>query len=160
MRTIYDVPVILRREIEALMIKPFLDAFEQELGHEKAYAIAAKVIEDLARKQGKEYAEELGGNDLDAVVRQMTPWGANGALELEFEHPDEEHMNMTVQKCVYVDMYERIGMRELGSLLSCFRDEPFYEGMNPEMKMKRTKTLMRGDDGCDFCFYLKKRKAE
>ena len=37
METIYDVPVLLRREIEALMVKPFLDAFEKELGHEKTY---------------------------------------------------------------------------------------------------------------------------
>ena len=35
MKTIYDVPIILRREIEALMVKPFIDAFEKELGHEK-----------------------------------------------------------------------------------------------------------------------------
>ncbi len=32
MKTIYDVPIILRREIEALMVKPFIDAFEKELG--------------------------------------------------------------------------------------------------------------------------------
>ena len=31
MKNIYDVPIILRREIEALMVKPFLDAFEKNL---------------------------------------------------------------------------------------------------------------------------------
>ena len=39
MKNIYDVPIILRREIEALMVKPFLDAFEKELGHDKTYEI-------------------------------------------------------------------------------------------------------------------------
>ena len=29
MKTIYDVPIILRREIEALMVKPFIDAFDE-----------------------------------------------------------------------------------------------------------------------------------
>ena len=43
MKTIYDVPIILRREIEALMVKPFIDAFEKELGHEKTYEILKKV---------------------------------------------------------------------------------------------------------------------
>lgn len=42
MKTIYDVPIILRREIEALMVKPFIDAFEKELGHEKTYEIVKK----------------------------------------------------------------------------------------------------------------------
>lgn len=160
MKTIYDVPVILRREIEALMLKPFADAFEKELGHEKTYAIIRQVVEDIARKQGADYVAELGGNDLDAVVRQMTPWGANGALEIRFKNRDEEHMDMDVVKCEYVDMYERIGMKELGYVLSCGRDEPFYEGLNPEMEMSRGKTLMQGCDCCDFRFCLKKQKEE
>ena len=48
MKTIYDVPIILRREIEALMVKPFIDAFEKELGHEKTYEIVEKVIAEIA----------------------------------------------------------------------------------------------------------------
>ena len=60
MKTIYDVPIILRREIEALMVKPFIDAFEKELGHEKTYEIVKKVIFDIAFKEGQEYAELFG----------------------------------------------------------------------------------------------------
>ena len=52
MKTIYDVPIILRREIEALMVKPFIDAFEKELGHEKTYEIVKKVIFAIAFKEG------------------------------------------------------------------------------------------------------------
>ena len=47
MKTIYDVPIILRREIEALMVKPFIDAFEKELGHEKTYASAQEYPTNL-----------------------------------------------------------------------------------------------------------------
>ena len=60
MKTIYDVPIILRREIEALMVKPFIDAFEKELGHEKTYEIVKKVIFDIAFKEGQEYAALFG----------------------------------------------------------------------------------------------------
>ena len=155
MQTIYDVPVILRREIEALMIKPFLDAFEQELGHDKAYEIAVKVIEQLAMKQGKDYIEVLDGNDLDAVTRQMESWSANGALEMELKRNSNTTLDMTITKCIYVDMYERIGMKDLGTLLSCMRDEPFYKGLNADIQMERNKTLMGGDECCDFSFILK-----
>ena len=74
MKTIYDVPIILRREIEARMVKPFIDAFEKELGHEKTYEIGKKVIFDIAFKEGQEDAELFGRNDLQAIRMQMEPW--------------------------------------------------------------------------------------
>jgi len=51
-------------------------------------------------------------------------------------------------------MYERIGMKDLGAVLSCGRDEPFYKGMNSKIKMTRTRTLMQDGKCCDFVFDL------
>ena len=158
MHTIYDVPVLLRREIEALMIKPFLDAFEAELGYEKTYAIAEKVVQEIAKAQGAEYVEVLGGNDAAALKRQEEAWTAGDALEVENDlSEDGTVLKQTVKRCAYVDMYERIGMKDLGAMLSCMRDEYFYAGFNPEMEMTRTKTLMCGGDCCDFCFKFPKK---
>ena len=56
MQTIHDVPTILRREIEALYIAPFLDAFAKELGWEKTREIAAGVIGRIAEQAGKDAA--------------------------------------------------------------------------------------------------------
>lgn len=157
METIYDVPVLLRREIEALMIKPFLDEFEKELGHEKVYAIVEKVVGEIAKKQGAEYAKELGGNDLAALRKQSEGWTANDALAWDESMPDENTLCQNITHCAYVDMYKRIGMAELGYTLSCMRDEYFYEGFNEEMVMTRSKTRMNGDDCCDFCFKFPKK---
>lgn len=152
MNTIYDVPVLLRREIEALMIKPFLDAFAEELGHEKTYLIVEDVIKEIAKKQGADYAKLLNGNDMESMLKQGEAWTANDALEIETDVEDGHILKQTVKRCSYVDMYERIGMKDLGYTLSCLRDEYFYNGFNDEMTMSRTKTLMTGDDCCDFCF--------
>lgn len=158
METIFDVPVLLRREIEALMIKPFVDAFEKELGHEKTYAIVEKVVAEIAEQQGAEYAKMLKKNDIDALLQQEEAWTANDALVLEnVLSNDRQTLEQTIKKCAYVDMYARIGMKELGYTLSCMRDEYFYKGFNSEMTMTRSKTLMRGDDCCDFCFKLSKK---
>ena len=154
MKTIYDVPIILRREIEALMVKPFIDAFEKELGHEKTYEIVKKVIYDIAFKEGQEYAELFGRNDLQAIRMQMEPWSSNGALNLAWSGDGEKHLCEDVLECRYVAMYERIGMKDLGAVLSCGRDEPFYKGMNSKIKMTRTRTLMQDGKCCDFIFDL------
>lgn len=157
MNTIYDVPVLLRREIEALMIKPFLDAFEKELGHDKVYAIVEEVVAGIAKAQGAEYAKELGGNDLAAFRKQSEGWTANDALAWNESMPDEQTVCQNITKCAYVQMYERIGMKDLGYTLSCMRDEYFYAGFNSELEMTRTKTLMNDDDCCDFCFKFPKK---
>ena len=158
METIYDVPVLLRREIEALMVKPFLDAFEKELGHEKTYEIVEKVIAEIACEQGKDYAVVLGGNGIDALMGQAESWSANDALDMQMYVENETDCYSPVKRCAYVDMYERIGMKELGKVLSCLRDEFFYQGFNPEMEMCRSKTLMDGGDCCDFCFKFPKEQ--
>lgn len=150
METIHDVPVILRREIEALMIKPFLDAFEKELGHDKAYEIAASVIEEIAAAQGTEYTKIWGGNNKKALEKQRLTWGANDAIQREILVDDDYSYHFNIVKCAYVQMYERIGMKDLGFLLSCLRDEAFYRGFNPDLTMGRTTCLMCGDKCCDF----------
>ena len=159
MTTIYDVPVLLRREIEVLMIKPFLDAFEKELGRDKTYEIAAGVVREIAKRQGADYAAELGENDMAAITKQEEAWTANDALEIEEKAADACTLYQTIQRCAYVDMYERIGMKDMGYTLSCMRDEYFYQGFNPEMVMTRSKTLMTGGDCCDFCFKFPKKEG-
>ena len=159
MTTIFDVPVLLRREIEALMIKPFLDAFEKELGRDKTYEIAAGVVREIAKRQGADYAAELGENDMAAITKQEEAWTANDALEIEEKAADDCTLYQTIKRCAYVDMYERIGMKDMGYTLSCMRDEYFYQGFNPEMVMTRSKTLMTGGDCCDFCFKFPKKEG-
>jgi len=52
-------------------------------------------------------------------------------------------------------MYEKLGIKELGCVLSCSRDFSFMEGFNPEIELIRTKTIMEGSECCDFR-YVKK----
>ncbi|MDO5689098.1 MAG: L-2-amino-thiazoline-4-carboxylic acid hydrolase [Tissierellia bacterium] len=158
MESIYDVPVLLRREIEALMIKPFLDEFEKELGRDKTYEIVESVIKEIAEKQGAYYAEMLGANDVEALLKQEEAWTANNALELENVIEEDTNLRQTVKRCAYVDMYERIGMKDLGFTLSCLRDEYFYRGFNMKMVMSRSKQLMTGGDCCDFYMQFPKEK--
>ena len=74
MNEINDVPVLLRREIEARITAPLIEAFADKLGHEKTIEIASNVILNLAVKSGA---------DLAAIRSSTWPtvW-ANGPLAL------------------------------------------------------------------------------
>ena len=60
MKTINDVPMILRREIEARMVEPFIRAFAEEFGEEKTMEIVKGVIAGLAESAGAGLAKMLG----------------------------------------------------------------------------------------------------
>ncbi len=68
---------------------------------------------------------------------------------------NKNSLKFDVTRCKYAEMYERLGMKELGNLLSCYRDFAFLDGFDPDIELKRTKTLMEGDDLCDFCYMQK-----
>jgi hypothetical protein len=57
-------------------------------------------------------------------------------------------------------MYEQMGARDLGFLLSCNRDFAAFEGMAPELDFNRTQTRMQGASHCDFRYRTKDEAAD
>src|SRR5208283_2613381 len=47
-----SVPLIIRREIEALTAAPLIKAFTEEFGREKTLSVAENVVKSLARRMG------------------------------------------------------------------------------------------------------------
>lgn len=149
MKTINDVPLLLRREIEALMIAPFLRAFAEAFGEAETYAIAARVVSGLAAQAGAGMAQMVKENTLEQFVEQLLPI-FQPAENVNVKEVNKKQVRMDIVRCEYVDMYRRLGLGDLGTLLSCGRDEHLFLGYNPSIKFTRTKTLMEGDDCCDF----------
>ncbi len=142
------LPLLQRREIEAGVIAPLFRAFAAEVGEDRARAIVAGVIRDLARQAG--CAAAAGGNDLAHLKRAVETWTEGGALELTVLRDDAEAFEFDVTRCRFAEMYERLGLRELGGLLSCARDAALIDGFNPDIAFTRTRTIMDGASHCDF----------
>jgi hypothetical protein len=52
-------------------------------------------------------------------------------------------------------MYARLGLAELGGLLSCARDAAMIDGFNPEIEFQRTQTIMEDAPHCDFRYRVR-----
>lgn len=152
--TVSDVPFLIRREIEALMIAPFLEAFSAEFGHDKVMEIAGNVIDRLALESGKAYAEEMNLKEdetlIPAIREQLLSHNIAGDCDNRLVEETEDHVTVHTCDCDYVRMYERIGLKDLGCLLSCRRDVGFYEGMEKNLRLVREGTRMEGCEVCDF----------
>lgn len=153
-----EIGVLQRREIEARILAPILEALGQAFGRDAVLEITRRTIADIARQQGRELARQLGGNDLGAYAESLEPWTRNGALELRVLNQGQTHLDFDVTCCKYAQLYRELGLTELGGILSCNRDASFIEGFNSGIHLDRTQTIMQGASYCDFRF--SKREPE
>ena len=150
MNDINDVPVLLRREIEARMVAPLIEAYVDELGRERAVEIASEVILKLALENGADLAQRCGGNSFEHLANGMGQWSAGGAIERDVLERDETKYNYNIVRCKYAEMYKDLGLADMGALFSCGRDGQLFGGFNPDIKFERTQTIMEGAEYCDF----------
>lgn len=150
-----EIGVLTRREIEARIVGPLLDALGREFGRERVLEVARDTIVRVAREQGNQLAEAVGGRTLDHFAGSMGAWTKGNALEVQALEQSDEKFSFNVTRCRYAEMYRSLGIPELGAVLSCNRDFALIEGFNPEVALTRTQTIMEGAPFCDFRFRTK-----
>jgi hypothetical protein len=144
------VGVLTRREIEARILAPVIDALGERFGRDEVIAIVRDVIVDLAREQGRAMAEARQDTSLTSFAATLEPWTRDDALRLEVREQSGDRLSFDVTRCRYAEMYRALGIQELGAVLSCNRDAALIQGFNPSVTLARTQTLMQGAPCCDF----------
>jgi L-2-amino-thiazoline-4-carboxylic acid hydrolase len=147
-----EIGVLKRREIEARLLAPIVDALGEKFGRQAVLQVIQDVVTGIARRQGRELATRLGRNDLRAYGDSVEPWSRNDALQLRILDQNESALNFDVTKCRYAELYRNLGIEELGSILSCGRDATLIEGFNGEIALERKHTILQGYSACDFRF--------
>ena len=146
---------LLRREVQAPIAACLIKEFAKTLGNDKAVEIAAAAIRADAAASGKSMAEKCQGPVLPClgqIVRQV--WAENDALVVRMLEETDRKLSFDVTRCQYAEMYDRLGLKDLGFCLSCNRDEAFALGFYPGLWLLRTQTIMQGAPRCDFRFHL------
>lgn len=145
-----EIGVLRRREVEARIIAPLVEALAAEFGRERVLEIVRRVILAVAQQQGAQLAEQMGGNSLTAFRESLAAWTQDAALELEVLEQSDERLAFNVTRCRYAEMYRALGVPELGALLSCNRDAALIAGFNGAVTLTRTQTILQGAPVCDF----------
>lgn len=150
------VGILTRREIEARILAPVIDALGARFGRDEVIAVVRETIARVAREQGHALADARRDNSLKAFAAAQGPWTRGEALELRVLQETPEHYDFDVTRCRYAEMYRALGIPELGDVLSCNRDASLIEGFNPEVTLERTQTIMQGAPSCDFRYARRK----
>jgi hypothetical protein len=146
---------LMRRELQAPIAACLIREFAGVLGLHRALEVATAAIQANATLAGRAMAQRYGGyslRDLTRVVKEV--WTEDDAVTLQILEETEARLSFDITRCRYVELYERLGMKDLGFCLSCSQDEAFARGFNPRIKLVRTQTIMGGAPFCDFRFTL------
>lgn len=146
------IGVLARRETEARVLAPVIEAMAEAFGREKVLDILRDTIIRVANEQGGELSEALGGDGPDVFMDSMKYWKQDNALEIDVLEQQGDKLAFNITKCRYAEMYKALGIPELGAVLSCNRDYAFAEGFNKNAKLTRTQTILSGASHCDFRF--------
>ncbi len=149
------VGLLNRREIEARLLAPLLEAYSAEFGRERVWEIAHQVIQELARQQGLQLSRSVETNDLEHLALAVETWKKDNAIQTEVLELSNKRFAFNVYRCRYAEMYQHLGTLELGKMLSCDRDFAQIEGYNASIRLTRSQTIMEGADICDFRYELR-----
>jgi hypothetical protein len=156
-----ELGILARRRIEAEIIKPIYDILLREHGQQHAAAVIGEAVGSAAVKAGQHFAAlEEQSADLKSFVELQVLWEQDDALQTRIIASDAGQYDYDVTRCRYAEMYQEMGLGDIGHLLSCNRDELFITGYNPDIQLTRTQTIMGGATHCDFRYRaLVKSKA-
>lgn len=150
------IGVLTRREVEARILIPVINALGDAFGHDDVLAVVRDTIVKIAREQGAALARQMGGKSLKQFVDSLAYWTRDQALEIDVLEESDDELFFNVTRCRYAELYESLGIREIGTRFSCTRDFALIEGFNPDISLERTQTIMEGAEYCDFRYRRKK----
>jgi len=148
-----QVPLLVRREIEATVLAQVYEVLQKRLGREEALAVMTQMVEQTAEEAGKAFAaESKTGPSLEHF---STIWdrlmAVPGSLETEGYELEEGRMSLTVTGCGYLKLYRKMSLpQELLPVLSCCRDFAFARGYSPNLHLERPVFIGQGDEVCQF----------
>ena len=108
-----QIGVLTRREVEARILAPLIDALGREFGHERVREIVRAEIVEIARRQGKALAETVGGDTLSHLADSMRYWTQGDALEIQLLEQSQDSFDYKVTRCSYAELYRALGLADL-----------------------------------------------
>jgi predicted ArsR family transcriptional regulator len=140
---------IYNRDMLLIMAVRFL---EKQYGEGVVEALA-EWKDDRTRERWEEIAEATGRSDPEYLFRLFS----DAVHEYEVIRKDREALEVRVTRCAHAEAFRGFNAADVGLKMICMGDHAVVEGFNPGIRFTRTKTIMAGDDCCNFSFELAER---
>ncbi|MEM2914046.1 MAG: L-2-amino-thiazoline-4-carboxylic acid hydrolase [Candidatus Bathyarchaeia archaeon] len=131
---------------------------EKLVGRERAFEIIGKANERALIELAEEQVDALGGfknfEDYKVFFRKALTSPFLSCIvrgSIAKETPKEIAAHIT--DCLWHKTFRKLNATDLGYVVCCQPDFAVASHYHPKIKMKRTKTLMQGDECCNHTYY-------
>ena len=145
-KTKYKNLVILAREVE------------KTLGTEKTHKIIKdafyKKMYNSVREEMKEQGPVECFMDFVRIEKEdnMGP-GVMNTVDLSYDNETKTELGLHITRCLEAEVFNEMDAADIGYLVVCNPDHAYAKACNPSVKLRRTKTLMQGDQYCNHTWY-------
>ena len=81
------IGVLNRREVEARILSPMIDALGERFGRDQVLEIVKDTIVKIAQEQGEDLAQAMGGCGSSTFLASLEYWKKDQALKIEVLNP-------------------------------------------------------------------------
>jgi hypothetical protein len=133
---------------------PMLKELAAQVGREKFVTLLQEAGNEVVRK--KTAGRPAVVRDLVAMAAAMKnmPPLMQHALDAEIAEQTPAAFEYHVKKCLWAKMFRDADAADIGYAMVCYPDYAVAKGLNPKLRLIRTKTLMQGDDGCSLRYVM------
>jgi len=152
----FDVPrefQLSRRRYIRLENTKFIDFVQDvrsELGDRELIRLLEIHSAALGRRAGERQAANSPDRNFQTFVATFRPPRYVNSLTHEVVEDTERAFGLRVRECIWAEVFREAGLDgEIGHAAVCNMDYYWPTAFHPDLRMERTKTLMRGDDHCN-----------
>lgn len=127
-------------------------AVERKYGEEGKNAVKEAWLEEVYYRPWKKIGESVKKNDVQTLAKLIEE-GCFGTHEWERVVDEPNRVAYKFTKCRWAEIFKELGATDIGKWF-CDSDPVYVKAFNPNIKFKRTKTLMDGCEYCDHVFYI------
>ena len=146
-------------KIQAKVLVPLIRAFRSEFGSDRTDRIVKEALHHWAKELYQRIGAQLEGSPVerfDAAVSAIIP-KIGSDVDFETLQQTPEQWDFNIRGCRYADFFRELGEPELGALLLCDLDVHMTEQLGgDDVKLKRSQTIMKGAEYCDFRWSMKR----
>ncbi len=143
---------LLRRKVTetASLYVEAVRAAEEAYGPEAKEIIRQRLLERTVRSS-RTRGEAAADNSL-CVFCYALEAACRGSHEWAKLEDSDSRQAYRFTRCLWAEVFRELGAADIG-LWICQGDGPAAAAFNPDIRFKRSQTLMEGDDCCDHVYY-------
>ncbi len=128
----------------------FMNVLQSIMTRDETLKFIKKMADDFvhSRKNPDNYLETFD-DVIDRFKVGLERWQSQ---DVSFNNLNNKKLLYKVNNCRWAEVMKGLDL-ELSYTLTCYTDFENAKNLNPNFVLTRSKTLMMGDDYCDFCYH-------